>query len=527
MADLTGQYLGRYYLTERLGEGGMATVYKGYDTRLERDVAVKLIRRSAFSDEVLENVLKRFEREAKSLAKLSHPNIVKVYDYGEHEGSPYLVMEYLPGGTLKNRLGDPLSWQDAVRLLLPVARGVAYAHQHGILHRDIKPANILITESGEPMLSDFGIAKLFETDQTTSLTSGLAIGTPEYMAPEQWNGMTSPQSDLYSLGMVLYEMVAGRKPYVADTPAAIMLKQATEPLPSPRAFGADFPEAVDLVVVKALARNPQDRYQDVDALVGALERVLVDLPGIRARYQAVRSADETQVSPWMAGTTLHAGNTVQSSASRKPDNIDTASSEPHESRTIISLRSPIPFLRLRNVPDAPVLAFTGILLIFLIVILVKGSLFGQRNLGTPILTPVIFPTDPPPISLSPTFVIPSPTDIMAPTITLAPTSMSSRTPTVETAEVKLGNWIIIVASAAYSYESALKHGQKYVDAGYTVQVMETSNNNIRVVVVGFKTEEEANNALLEIQKLNSKAYVRKLSEWCSTRVSYPDHILCK
>ncbi len=274
MTDLSGQYLGRYYLAERLGEGGMAVVYRAYDTRLERDVAIKIIRSGAFPIDATAELLKRFEREAKSLAKLSHPNIVKVHDYGEHEGSPYLVMEYLPGGTLKKLLVEPLPWQDAIRLLLPIARSVEYAHQRGILHRDIKPANILITESGEPMLSDFGIAKLFEGEQTTALTgSGMAIGTPEYMAPEQWTGTTSPQSDLYSLGIVLYEMVAGRKPYAADTPAAILIKQATEPLPSPRKFVVDLPEVLEFILIKALAKEPGDRYNDVNALIRALENL--------------------------------------------------------------------------------------------------------------------------------------------------------------------------------------------------------------------------------------------------------------
>lgn len=274
MADLTGQYLGRYYLVERLGEGGMAAVYKAYDTRLERDVAVKVIRSGAFPPEYLDQVLRRFEREAKALAKLSHPNIVKVHDYGEHEGSPYLVMEYLPGGTLKKIIGRPLPWQNAVSLLLPIARGVAYAHHRGILHRDIKPANILITEDGEPMLSDFGIAKLFEGEQTTTLTgSGVAIGTPEYMAPEQWTGSTSPQSDLYALGIVLYEMVTGRKPYIANTPAAILLKQATEPLPSPRKFVVDLPETLEQILIRALARDPEKRHQDVKAFINGLENL--------------------------------------------------------------------------------------------------------------------------------------------------------------------------------------------------------------------------------------------------------------
>jgi serine/threonine protein kinase len=285
MADLSGQYLGRYNLSERLGEGGMAVVYKAYDTRLERDVAVKIIRSGAFPLEAMDEVSKRFEREAKSLAKLSHPNIVKVHDYGEHEGSPYLVMEYLPGGTLKKVLGKPLPWQTALRLLLPVARGVAYAHQRGILHRDIKPANVLITENGDPMLSDFGIAKLFEGDQTTHLTgTGMVIGTPEYMAPEQWTGQPTVQSDLYSLGIVLYEMVAGRKPYTANTPASILLKQATEPLPPPRKFAAGIPEAVEFLLVKALAREPGDRFADVNALIQAMETLLVTAPTVQAPH---------------------------------------------------------------------------------------------------------------------------------------------------------------------------------------------------------------------------------------------------
>jgi len=285
MTDLAGQYLGRYYLAERLGEGGMAVVYKAHDTRLERDVAIKIIRSGAFPTDAMGEVLKRFEREAKALAKLSHPNIVKVHDYGEHEGSPYLVMEYMPGGTLRKILGKPIPWQIALRLLLPVARGVEYAHQRGIVHRDIKPANILITESGDPMLSDFGIAKLFEADQTTNLTgTGMAVGTPEYMAPEQWDGKPNPQSDLYSLGIVLYEMVTGRKPYIADTPMSLLIKQATEPLPSPHQFVADLPEALESLLVKSLARDPRDRFADMQTLIRAMEALLASAPTVQSPH---------------------------------------------------------------------------------------------------------------------------------------------------------------------------------------------------------------------------------------------------
>jgi len=276
MTDLIGLSLGRYHILEQLGEGGMATVYKAYDTRLERDVAVKVIRTEKLTLETMGRTLKRFEREAKALAKLTHPNIVPISDYGEHEGKPYLVMPYLPGGTLKQRLGKPIPWQEALRLLLPVARALEYAHQQGVVHRDVKPSNILITASGEPMLTDFGIAKiLLDSEETADLTgTGVGIGTPEYMAPEQFQGKTGPQADIYALAVVLYEMLTGRKPYTADTPAAIIIRQATEPLPRPGQFAPDLPDMVEKVLFKALAKKSEDRYQGMAEFATALERLL-------------------------------------------------------------------------------------------------------------------------------------------------------------------------------------------------------------------------------------------------------------
>jgi len=276
MTDFTGLYFDRYHILESLGEGGMASVYKAYDTRLERDVAVKIIRIDMFIPAVLQQVLKRFEREAKSLAKLSHPNIVSIIDYGEHDGVPYLVMEYLPGGNLKDRLkGQPLPWQDSFQMILPIARALQFSHKQGIIHRDVKPSNILITLSDEPMLSDFGIAKILEGEGNTSLTgTGVGIGTPEYMAPEQWVGRTSPQSDLYSLGVVLYEMVTGHKPYSADTPAALLLKQANDPLPRPRNLVPDLPDRVEKIILKALSKKPEERYSGMEEFIYSLENLL-------------------------------------------------------------------------------------------------------------------------------------------------------------------------------------------------------------------------------------------------------------
>jgi len=254
----------------------MAIVYKAYDTHLDSEVAVKVIRMERLSQDLIEKTLKRFEREARALAKLTHTNIVKVTDYGEFEGKPYLVMPYLPGGTLKQRMGKPIPYQEAARLLMPIAEALAYAHRQNIIHRDIKPSNILLTEAGGPMLSDFGVAKLFEMEETHELTAtGSAIGTPEYMAPEQVSSRAMDgRADIYSLGIVFYEMVTGRKPYQADTPMAVMIMQARDPLPRPKQFVPQLPDEVEHVLIKALAKNPADRFQTMDQFVEALARLM-------------------------------------------------------------------------------------------------------------------------------------------------------------------------------------------------------------------------------------------------------------
>jgi len=287
MIDLIGHSIGRYQIVERLGVGGMATVYRAHDERLDRDVAIKFMRTEVFTDETF---LKRFEREAKALARLSHPNIVKVLDYGDHESMPYLVMEYVRGETLKQRLGKPIPWREAARMLLPVAQALEYTHRQNIIHRDVKPTNFLVGDSGHLMLSDFGIAKILDHPEAVQLTgTGVGLGTPEYMAPEQ--GLGKPvdrRADIYSLGVVFYEMVTGRKPFQADTPMAVLYKQVTDPLPSPHNFVADLPDFVEQVIVKALAKKPEERYQDM----ASFAKTLQDLAEKPAPYPVdSRSAD--------------------------------------------------------------------------------------------------------------------------------------------------------------------------------------------------------------------------------------------
>jgi len=274
MTNLIGQSLGRYLILEQIGEGGMAFVYKARDTRLDREVAIKVIRTEKLTIETMGKTLKRFEREAKALARLTHSNIVQITDFGEHDGKPFLVMYYVSGGTLKQKLGQPIPWQEAARLLVPIARALQYAHQQGVIHRDVKPSNILIGANNDPMLTDFGIAKiLLDTEETSDLTgTGMGIGTPEYMSPEQFQGLgVDARTDVYSLGVMFYEMVTGRKPYTATTPAAILVKQATEPLPRPSTFVRGLPGSVENALVKALAKKPENRYADMGEFLRTLE----------------------------------------------------------------------------------------------------------------------------------------------------------------------------------------------------------------------------------------------------------------
>ena len=273
MEDLIGKDLGKFHVIEPLGQGGMASVFKAFDTTLERFVAIKIIRADIDSGTDSE-FLKRFQREARALAQLDHPYILKVLDYGDQDGLPYLVMPFLQGGTLKEKMGQPMPYQEAAALVAPIARALEYAHKQKIIHRDVKPANILISQSGEPILSDFGIAKILEKSGSTQLTgAGVGIGTPDYMAPEQWTGTADPRTDIYSLGVVFYQMVTGRLPFSADTPAAVLIKHLRDPLPRPKTFVPYLPDVVEQILFKALAKEPDSRFQTMGEFASTLEKL--------------------------------------------------------------------------------------------------------------------------------------------------------------------------------------------------------------------------------------------------------------
>ena len=263
----------RYTRTRPLGSGGMADVYLAHDEVLDRDVALKLLKNQHAGNE---QFVRLFRREARSAARLNHPNIVSVYDQGRSEdGTYYIAMEYVPGGTLKDRiLGDGALDPDTVtEFASQVAQALGHAHEHGVIHRDIKSRNILLTETGHAKVADFGIARA-ATATTTGSRSNLVLGTPGYISPEQATGKpVGPRSDLYSLGVVLYEMLTGTLPYGGEGPASVAFQHVHGPLRSPREANPDIPEPLNALTTKLLAKEPEDRYASAVELAGDLERI--------------------------------------------------------------------------------------------------------------------------------------------------------------------------------------------------------------------------------------------------------------
>ncbi len=278
MADLTGKTLGRYRLVERLGRGGMAEVYKGYQPSMDRYVAIKLMHAYLAEDE---DFVGRFRREAKAIAALRHPHIVQAYDFDIEDDVYYMVQEFVGGGTLKDRLRaaneqqERLPIQETVRIMRALCDAIDYAHTQGCIHRDIKPDNIMFDADGRPVLTDFGISSIIGGTRFTA--TGAMIGTPAYMSPEQGKGDSNDQrSDIYSLGVVLYEMLTGQVPFDADTPFAVVLKHVNEALPMPTSLNPSLDPAVERVILRALAKDPEDRYQTAGELADDLEQAVAE-----------------------------------------------------------------------------------------------------------------------------------------------------------------------------------------------------------------------------------------------------------
>ncbi len=269
--------IGRYVLREEIGQGGMATVYRAFDPHFQRDVAIKVLPLHFLHDP---RFRARFEREARIVAGLQHPAIVPVYDFGEDNGQPYLVMSLMSGGSLEDRLRQgPMPLVETERIIGRLAPALDAAHQRGVIHRDLKPANILFDQWNEPYLTDFGIVKLTQGsggDSASLTTVGGIIGTPAYMSPEQvQGGAIDGRSDIYSLGIILFQMLSGRLPYDATTPIGLAFKHVSEPIPSIQAMGnVRLPAEFQTIINHAMAKLPDDRYPTAVALARDLTRVV-------------------------------------------------------------------------------------------------------------------------------------------------------------------------------------------------------------------------------------------------------------
>lgn len=271
MSFTIGEKVGPYQILEEIGKGGMATVYKAYHTSLERYVAIKIMD-AAISGEP--DFFERFRREARVIARLDNPHIVPIYDFNEHNGQPYLVLKYIDGQTLKQRMAaSPLATLEALNIVTAVGEALQYAHQQGILHRDIKPSNVLIAQDGFVYLTDFGLARIMEN--TSTLTGDGFIGTPHYISPEQaLNADTiDERTDIYSFGVMIYEMMTGRVPFDADTAVTVIENHLYTPPPPPTSLNARLTPAMDEVILKALAKQSSERYEKVSDLVQAFKQV--------------------------------------------------------------------------------------------------------------------------------------------------------------------------------------------------------------------------------------------------------------
>ena len=293
--------MGDYELLEEIGRGGMGVVFRATQVSLGREVAIKMIQRERIASQ---DERKRFFVEAESTARLSHPNIVPVYEVGELGGRPYFSMACIHGQTLMQRIGNsPMPQRQAVQVIAPICRAIAYAHMQGIVHRDIKPSNILLDEEGQPKLTDFGLAKLTNGKQEHLTRTGAILGTPTYMSPEQASGIeqnVGPSSDIFSVGSVLYHALTGRPPLVANSPIELAMKIIEQDPPPPRLLEPRLDRDLEMIVIRCLQKPPDLRYKTADDLAMDLEAFLRDEP------IAARSGRISQVVARIFRETHHA-----------------------------------------------------------------------------------------------------------------------------------------------------------------------------------------------------------------------------
>lgn len=401
MGDLIGQKFGAYELTELLGRGGMASVYRARQVTMNRDVAVKVIESNLARDP---EFVKRFEREAQLVASLSHPHILKVFDFGQQGELLYLVMELLMGGSLRDKIADGgMPLETIERLLDQIASALDFAHGRGIVHRDLKPPNVLLDEQGNAVLTDFGIAKLLQTDQGVLTQSGVMVGTPAYMPPEQWQGLSiDGRADGYALGVMLYEMLSGVRPFVGETPTSLMYAHF-EARPEPvRKMRPDLPETVEWVLFRALAKDPDDRFATAGEMARAFRAALVGGP----ISEALPTLDlSLEPLPEVTPPPVPANLETQYSLKTKPPFTPAAQRPPPAliggAAVIVALFGLVAFFAVRSSNEmAQQAAQTGTAVVQAITAPVQ-TLTAAATLATRTPTPTVTPTLTPTLTLTP------------------------------------------------------------------------------------------------------------------------------
>lgn len=436
--------IGRYEIKSELGRGGFATVYLAYDPRFERDVAIKFLPPELIHADP--QFRARFERETKIIAKLEHPAIVPVYDVGEENNQPYFVMRHMGGGSLSEKIkSKTFTIQEAVKLLEQIAPGLDEAHSKGIVHRDLKPANILFTSTGLPLISDFGIAK-FSQGEGSNVTGSAIIGTPAYMAPEQASGEgVDGRTDIYALGVILYEMVTGKQPYQADTPLGLAIKHVTEPVPRILEANPNLPVWMEKVISTAMAKDKDDRFSTAVELVETIKAFL------RGETPPERQSPATvKVSPY---------------------NKTTLSKKPLETQALQKKRSVLPMLLL-----------VGLLGVIFVgggyVALSSGMLTSNNEATIPSPTTASQVESPAPIVIEVT-ATPADSNVGKSTATTEPTQPASSLPVIGGADkiafVKSGDiWIMNVDGSelqAVTNDGVPKFNLQWLPDGNTILYM--------------------------------------------------------
>ncbi len=440
MTDLSGQYLGQYQILSRIAKGSVATIYKAFQPKLERYVAIKVLSPHNVDEE---EFLERFSQEARAIAQLDHPNIVPVYDFDRLGDTVYLVMKYVEGGTLKEMMwGRPLDLGLTVELISQVGLALGYAHKRGVIHRDVKPSNVLIAEGHWALLTDFGLAKIVMGDRKLT-RSGVGMGTPDYMAPEQAEGLPlDHRADLYSLGSTLYEMVTGRVPFEAESEMAVLVKHFTEPPVPPRKHNSALPPEVESVILTAMEKQPERRYQTAEEFIRALVEAARSsrMPGILGAsvpargLSGVESGVRPAPRPFLSETSLEEAAPMRRAASSTPPREAApvrragSSTPPRKiSRTALpAVKSGRPSFKAiwsNKLYRVTIIAASVLAAVFLCTLALFVRAIWQMGAAlpaTPIPTVISIPSPLPPTATA-TVPPPTPTDTPEPTATFTPT----------------------------------------------------------------------------------------------------------